>query len=743
MPRCWSTAVSHCAARAAALALGLLALVEPMQGLAQAPAAEGQARAAGTRAGAVGAGGAAARAPAPDTSGWACRLCRFEQDNETEITPAASYVSDDAAHFGDATGYDEAGGYLNLDAGGASYSQDLRIRWELEDLGLDSRRLIFVVGHPGAYEYYIGYDAIPRREFDTTRTVFAPTATDTLTLPGDWVRAGQTGGFTALDANLADRDIGSDRETTRVGGRYALAERFDAFVDYRRSKQDGVDVQGASYYTSASLLPRPFDYETSEVDAGIRYANERSNLEVAYYGSFFDDRNTALNWQNPFLGAPGAEVGALAQPPDSNFQQLRLSGGYRMRWHGTVVTYSLASGLMEQDDALLAYTTNPNIIATPLPRSSLDGRVETTNLAVAATATPIARGRVSLSYRYDDRDNETPIEQWRRVVVDTFDSGDVETNAPYSFERNRFKLGGDFAILPTLKLSGEYELERTERSLQEVGAQDRAASSAQLRWRPSDTLDFKGRVGTEERDPDRYDAALAASLGQNPLMRKYDLAYRWRVFGEFTVSAALPNKPISVTGTALLANDDYTQSLLGLLASDERRFAADLTWSPSEHASLYLTAAFDSVDSSQAGSEFFATPDWRASIADDFTTFGAGGRLQQIKERFELDVDFTHGTGRSEIDVLAASGGASGFPALGSDLDALRLRLRYRANERLHANLELRFERFEADDWGLEGVGPATIPNVLSLGANPYDYDVFLIGFGVTYALSGGEGGAN
>ncbi len=53
----------------------------------------------------------------------------------------------------------------------------------------------------------------------------------------------------------------------------------------------------------------------------------------------------------------------------------------------------------------------------------------------------------------------------------------------------------------------------------------------------------------------------------------------------------------------------------------------------------------------------------------------------------------------------------------------------------LHLALMLRYESFDSEDWSLEGVQPDTIPNVLSLSADPYDYDVFVISLGFSYAL--------
>ena len=54
-----------------------------------------------------------------------------------------------------------------------------------------------------------------------------------------------------------------------------------------------------------------------------------------------------------------------------------------------------------------------------------------------------------------------------------------------------------------------------------------------MQFRPSGYLGIVLKGGVEERDPDRYDTNVAAGYGQNPLMRKYELAYRYRSYGEF------------------------------------------------------------------------------------------------------------------------------------------------------------------------------------------------------------------
>jgi hypothetical protein len=48
-------------------------------------------------------------------------------------------------------------------------------------------------------------------------------------------------------------------------------------------------------------------------------------------------------------------------------------------------------------------------------------------------------------------------------------------------------------------------------------------------------------------------------------------------------------------------------------------------------------------------------------------------------------------------------------------------------------SLQWRHERYSSDDWAIAGIGPATLPTVLALGADPYDYNVNYVGASVRY----------
>ncbi len=674
-----------------------------------------------------------------DTSEWTCELCPFNNGYEGTATAGVTSSSDDSAYFGDATGYDESGVYGDLDTEGTWTDDAWFMRWSASDLLLDSRRVVLDGGNPGRWDYSLSYRELPRREYFTTESIFRPSSGSQLALPDGWVTAPQTTGFTQLDSSLEDVDIEGDRSDFRVGGRYLLTGGFSASVDYRRHASDGTRSLGGPSYTTASLLPAPYDYTTDEVDLRLEYLGRNAGLALGWFLSDFSSADTGIAWESPFTSAPGAEMSEIAQAPDSRLQQLSARGGYAWPLWATTVTASATYGEITQDAPFLAYTTNPNLVTDPLPKPDLDGSVDVHHLVASLSARPLPKARVQLTWRQDQRENKSGQEAWNRVIVDSFTSGDAELNTPYSFERDLLSAEASYDLFDSLRVSGGVERRETDRDYQEVAEQTEDTGWLGLRWHYKDWLNLEGRGGTTKRDIDRYDEAVAASLDQNPLLRKYNLAYRYRQFVDFSAVIMPADWPVSLSFDGLIADDSYTLSPLGMQDAEEVQLAVDFTWTVSDTLSWYVDLGLDSIESSQIGSESFATPDWQAEYDDEFTSAGTGLRIREIADKMNLTIDLRTSDSVSEIHMDSVATGADPFPDLETHHDALRVRLDYRWSPRLLLEFGATWQTFETDDWMLDGVDPATMPEVLALGADPWDDQQLLFGIGFRYDLTAPE----
>jgi hypothetical protein len=197
---------------------------------------------------------------------------------------------------------------------------------------------------------------------------------------------------------------------------------------------------------------------------------------------------------------------------------------------------------------------------------------------------------------------------------------------------------------------------------------------------------------------------------------------------------------LSLSLTGLYADDSYSKSLLGLTEADDLQLAADLSWRVGEFTSIYLNAGYENIEAKQAGSESFASADWRAGNVDEFNTVGLGFNMRQIGEKFALQMDYTRSEGTSDINIDSQRGAADALPTIESTIDYFRLRLDYRHSARLRLSALLRYQSIVASDWALAGVAPATIPDVLTLGVKPYDEDLFLFGIGFALGFDAAHG---
>lgn len=673
-----------------------------------------------------------------DTSDWKCESCPFEQGYRAEVDAGATYVGEDGAlRFGNATGYDDKGGYANVDGHGRYTNDGYQLNWLVEDGGLDSRAVEIDGGRQGSFGFHVGYRELPYRRFDTTLSVFNPSTSDTITLPDSWIPAGLTTNMPGLPSALRKIRIESDREIIDAGAEWKPAQAFRLYADFRRQNRDGIDITGGSSYTQAALLPRWIDYETDQIDAGIQYGTDRASLTLAYYGSYFTNQNPSLTWDTPFTSGTGPGQYRMAMAPDNDFQQISLSGAYRFSQWDTVVAVTAASGTGEQNEPLLPYTNNPGVDADALSRASLDGKVDTANYALTVTARPLPKGRIKFGYRFDERDNKTLQSSWNRVITDLFVSDDIEQNVPYSFERSTISLSGELVVWKDIRVSAGGERKELKRDFQEVAEQTTDAGWGQARWRPLAWLDLRVKGGAEERDIDRYDETVAVSLGQNPLLRKYNLAYRYRSYGELIASITPVDSAFSFSTTVLYADDRYNKSLLGLTDSEELRATLDVSWAVSDNSSLYLVWGHENIDALQLGSEQSDYYDWTARHDDTFDHIGAGFHWREAAGKYDLRFDYNRSDGETTIDIFSVSGGQSRLPDLTSTLDSARIEAAYRWSDRVDATLDLRYEKFKVDDYAL--VSANTLPTVLTLGATPYDYDVWALGIGIRYRFGGGD----
>ena len=309
----------------------------------------------------------------------------------------------------------------------------------------------------------------------------------------------------------------------------------------------------------------------------------------------------------------------------------------------------------------------------------------------------------------------------------------TRSNTPFSYTTDRFKLIGDYAGgLPwNMRLSGGAEQDNRERSYQEVVRTRETTLWAKVAAQPLERLTTSLKLAHSWRDNSTYGTSVWFGYAENPLLRKFYLADRLRDSVEGHVDYAFNDK-VSLGVTADLANDDYNHSRIGLTSARSANLAADLSVAFSERTQARAFLQSQWIRSNQNGSQAFGAPDWSGRVNDRFDTLGFGVKHNAIPSKLDIGADLTISRGRSDVAVSDAAA-APPFPSAKTTLDSATLYALYKLKDNLSISSSFSYEHYDAQDWRYDGIAPATISNLLSLGVQPPHYSLGVLRIALRY----------
>jgi MtrB/PioB family decaheme-associated outer membrane protein len=531
--------------------------------------------------------------------------------------------------------------------------------------------------------------------------------------------------MSSLDQSLHDTSLKTNRKTLDAGLTLKFATRWSYRLDYEHQEKDGTRPFGAGLFQSnTTQFPAPVNFTTNQFDMALEYAGERSNLSFGFTGSAFDNGTSAVTWNNPFLSGPGTESFRADLAPDNEYYQFNLTGAFaptpKLRLSGHA-----AIGRMKQDDPLLPYSTNPLYSDWPLPRTSLDGKIDTSTLNLAGKLTARLARRLDLVARFkrDERDNNTAVDLWTPVITDLVPKPE-RPNRPFSFKRDKYELELRWRVRSRIRLTGGIRQNNIERSLQSVEETRERTFWGELKLNPWAVAQLRVKLESSDRDASPYELLDDGGPIENPLMRKFHLAERERN-GAIIELDLSPLERLGISLSYFSAEDEYSASLVGLQESEEQTLSLDLNYAVNSRISIYAFYNQQDIDSELSSITGNTGLPWHATTDDSITTLGVGfdGKISE-KVSFGFDWVSSDATGR----VLTQTGqGEDPFPALRSDLRNARVHLSYALSDQWGMKIYVEHEKYDSEDWYIDDLGPDTLLSVLTLGAVSPDYDVTVL----------------
>ena len=366
--------------------------------------------------------------------------------------------------------------------------------------------------------------------------------------------------------------LSTRRDKQKYAASYNYDSRWTVDVSMQREAKNGLKplgvvnsangaaasaTVGATGGENSVIIPEVIDTLTDTYNVTVNFKGEKAYASLNYFGEMFANHAASMTVANPWginnyaynlagaspgytaLSTPSAAYGVssatISEEPDNTFNQLRLNGGYEFV-KGTKLTADVAYGRNAQNDG---FVKDPAIFSTAtgltgaaanngsyVPVNSANAVVVTKAFDLKLTSRPTSKLSLDAAYKYDLRDNQTPVHTYMWYDAGAKESGtaggtlngatipgiaaatpiysgvNIVANRPYSKRVNQLDLGAEYKLTRSQTISAGYQYQDVNRWCNGTWIDCSFADSAKestgkidYRFVPSESL--RGRVGLD------------------------------------------------------------------------------------------------------------------------------------------------------------------------------------------------------------------------------------------------------
>lgn len=748
---------------------------------------------------------------------------------ESVIELGVGNLSQGSFAFGDYTGLHKKGahGIANVSVVRRGDADANYLEIVGRNLGLDSRSLDVEGGIQGNFGLSFSYSELPHLRNQDFKTPYDGAGTTRLTAPGGLTAWAATidnvpgGGITnpvvgnvvlttwmsQLGANMKPFEVRTDRKDLALGLTKMLPAGWDVELSYKNNKKDGTKLKGAPLQVAGggsrgvALIPDPIDYTDNQFSLLARYMGEKLQVQLGYSASIFKNGVNSVVFDNLFYYAANAAggnmlTGQLGSMPDNEFHQVSALAGYTLS-KDTRLSGSVAIGRMTQNEAFLPYTSQTVVGLAALPTSSLNGKVFTKHIDFKLTTKLTKSVKLVAGYRYDDKDNKTPVNQFKYQTADNTALATYAGNATQSTWRMNTPLSKtkqvlfgdlDFHLSKATALKVGYDYDHIKHTYEPTAGDSEHTYKAELKHQFNETASGGIAYAYSDRKSKTYDGGLALQ----PTYTSVYLASLCVIPNTFVYNGVVTACTAAAAATGSTTPWLETPALRKSFLTDRKRdkLRAYANVAPSERLDLQFGGSYSSEIFPEAETGFGLTTaralslnfDAALKATDKVTaTFFLGYDNSSMEQRghntqttniarqnntaafwaargantSNQDISWTSGLGFTvkpggayewggKLSHASSKGGTS-FHDQGTGLNILampdsssrRTRLdlfsKYEMQKNLAVNLNYAYERFKSSDWAYDGQQLATSTQLIGTGMTSPQYSVHMIGVSASY----------
>lgn len=585
------------------------------------------------------------------------------------------------------------------------------------------------------------------------------------------VQAGAVVGVPASTSQLAagsiyntiarEFDLQSRRDTIAGEARISATDNLDFSIGFNTYKRSGNQPYGAAFaFRNATELPMVIDNRETDLSVGVEWASHQGMFRAAYQHSKFDQKIPSLTFDSAYNAtdfcrtgltgqAPGAcydpsgysngngpAFGRTAMPPSNTLNTFSSQAMIKLPGR-TTANASISMGASRQDEALIAWTTNPvianaTVYATfpelaSLPRDTAAIRVNYTTATANVSSRAIKNLTLTGRYRFNSRSDFTrPFEAVEYVRFDAVPEESGGAAEPFNINRNTVDVNAAFTAIPHSTLRVGYGFDMWDHGVRTTQGWKDNTARVSFDVVGNQYLTLRALYEHTKRDTINLSAEALEHAAMQPAARFFDEAARTRNRGTFIVELT----PVSTVGINLslaTGKDDYeagdASQEFGLLNNKNTAVTAGINYAPNAKVNLgadYGRETFDSLQQSRnanpAPDPSWTDPNRNWTLANDEKVNTFSLYLNLVKPLAKTDIrvgydysdsdqGFVHGGPRIAALTFVA------LPNVTNKWHHATFDLRYSVSKKVGLGLTYWYEKFEVADFAtINSAGPDTLP---------------------------------
>ena len=413
-------------------------------------------------------------------------------------------------------------------------------RADLSHLGQRDPEGSFLLERQGLWRLRAEFGTIDKVSPYTLNTKVSGVGTASLALNDD---------FRSRNGLGPERELRLERRNGALSGEVMLGETWRLRFNLKGETKEGAimassygstrsgvvsSIDGKTYsYSAMYFAPQPENFDHAQAEFAIDYFTRQLQLSAGYYGSFFNNRDLALNITPGYNSLPTVSIAAaipwISLPPDNHSQQFYVSAAYRLS-DATRVTMKIAQTRNAQNDAFIPSfgsignsatygQLNPPGVPYALGNNatSLNGLWETTSVAAGLSSRLTRDLDLSANWRYEDRRDLTPQRLYLGYVgtdaanATEYPTGLTNALEPHTIQRGKVELG--WRLPRDYRLSGAVEFDRKDTPGEFREYVSEQTVRVDLRKSMSETFNGSISIARADRDGGPWDLPEVPTTG--------------------------------------------------------------------------------------------------------------------------------------------------------------------------------------------------------------------------------------